>query len=246
MQKNKNSTIDTEEISHFAKDSMHWWSETGPFAPLHRLNPVRLEFIKDQICKHYDLAADTLTPLKSLTTIDIGCGGGLVCEPLARLGAKVTGLDADANAIEAAQNHAKDQSLKVDYRCADAATLKEKFDVVLALEIIEHVSDPATFIELCKTLCKPGGLIIVSTLNRTKKSYALGIVAAERLLGWVPPGTHTWQKFIKPSELAREARKNGMSLIEETGLTFNPLQNGFQLSPNDLDVNYLMSFKNEA
>lgn len=241
-QKNASGTsIDANEIEHFSKDSSHWWDEKGPFAPLHKLNPVRLKFIKQQICNHYNRDFNDLHSLKGLDIIDIGCGGGLVCEPLARLRSNITGVDADANAIQVASEHAKQANLNITYINQDIDTLDAQYDVVLALEIIEHVSDIGLFMEQCIKLVKPGGLLIMSTLNRTPKSYLLGIVAAENILGWVPRGTHRWSKFVKPSEIASHARKNGFSANEIKGLIYNPLNNKFSLSDNDLDVNYLIA-----
>lgn len=235
------STIVPEEITQFQKDSAHWWDENGPFKPLHMLNPVRIQYIKQQICDHFDRDMNDLKALKGLNIIDVGCGGGLVCEPLARLGGKVTGLDADTQAIAVAKEHAIEQNLKIIYENKDLAKITKKYDVVLALEIIEHVAEPQEFINQCAKILKPGGLIIFSTLNRTPKSYALGIIAAEHLLRWVPKSTHDWQKFIKPSEFVKMARSSGLEAYDITGLIFNPLKNQFQLSRSDLDVNYLLS-----
>ena len=243
-QKNASGTsIDTNEIEHFSKDSSHWWDENGPFAPLHKLNPVRLKFIKQQICNHYDRDFNDLKSLKGLDIIDIGCGGGLVCEPLARLKSNITGVDADSNAIQVANEHAKEANLNVTYLNQDIETLDTQYDVVLALEIIEHVSDIGLFMQQCTKLVKPGGLLIMSTLNRTPKSYLLGIIAAENILGWVPKGTHSWRKFVKPSEIASHARKNGFITNEIKGLIYNPLKNNFTLSDSDLDVNYLIALR---
>ena len=237
------SSIDAQEIQQFSKDSAHWWDENGPFKPLHRLNPIRLSFIKDEICEHYGLDAQSLKPFKDLKTLDIGCGGGLVCEPLARLGGDITGADADAQAIDVARAHAKASGLNITYENKPAENLEQRYDVVLALEIIEHVSDPQDFVNSVARLCKPGGLVIFSTLNRTGKSYALGIVAAEHVLRWVPRGTHSWKKFIRPSELSKMGRAANLTPEKIKGLIFNPLKNQFQLSNSDLDVNYLVSFK---
>jgi len=239
-------TVDQKEIQNFSKDSSHWWDINGPFKPLHRLNPVRLGYIKEQICAHYKRDSNALTPYDALDILDIGCGGGLVCEPIARLGAKTTGIDADENAIQVAQDHAQQFDLEIEYKTTSSDELvkqEKRYDVVLALEIIEHVSDPDAFVKSVLGLCKPGGLVIFSTLNRTPKSFALGIVAAEYILGWVPKGTHHWKKFIKPSELASLLRKNQTRPDNITGLTFSPIQNEFSLSQKDLDVNYFMSVK---
>ncbi len=239
-------TVDQKEIQNFSKDSSHWWDINGPFKPLHRLNPVRLSYIKQQVCAHFDREVNDLKPYKGLDIIDIGCGGGLVCEPMARLGAKTTGIDADANAIQVAQDHAEQFDLNIDYKATSSDELvknKKRYDVVLALEIIEHVANPDAFVKSVIDLCKPDGLIVFSTLNRTPKSFALGIVAAEYILGWVPKGTHSWKKFIKPSELAKLVRNNRGKADSITGLVFDPIHNEFKLSPKDLDVNYFMAVK---
>ena len=237
----QSSSIDQQEIRHFSKDSSHWWDEKGPFAPLHKLNPVRLTFIKEEICNHFDRDFNDLNALKGLNIIDVGCGGGLVCEPLVRMGGNVTGIDADQNAVSVARDHAEKAGLKIEYINDDIQNLDKTYDVVLALEIIEHVTDIQLFIDQCAKHLKPNGLLIMSTLNRTAKSYALGIIAAEHLLRWVPKGTHSWKKFVKPSEIAREAHKNGLLPQKIKGLIFNPLKNQFMLSDTDLDVNYLIS-----
>ena len=266
-------TIDTKEIENFAKDSSHWWDENGPFKPLHRLNPVRLSYIKDQICAHFDKDRMSFKPYSGLSILDVGCGGGLVCEPMARLGANITGIDADKNAIEVAKAHAAQSGLTIDYKCASTDDLikvftphpnlppsrggkalksspllrgedlggRTQYDIVLALEIIEHVSSPQKFVNDITSLCKPHGIIIFSTINRTPKSFALAKIAAEYILGWVPRGTHDWNKFIKPSELAKMVRASGGKTGNVTGMIYNPLSNEFKLSPHDVDVNYFLS-----
>lgn len=241
-----NATIDQAEIEHFAKDSSQWWDENGPFKPLHRLNPTRMSYIKQQICDHYEREYDSLNALEGLNILDIGCGGGLVSESLARMGATVTGVDADTNAIETARAHAEETGLEITYKAEDAANIDQRFDVVCALEIVEHVTDPDSFIRLCKDKLKPEGLLIMSTLNRTPKSYALGIIAAEYILRWVPRGTHTWSKFLKPSEITRYARQYNLTPHNVTGLIFNPVKNSFELSKTDLDVNYLIALRNQG
>ena len=241
--KTENRTIDAREIAHFAKDSADWWNPEGPFRPLHRLNPARLGFLRDQIVAHFDLDDSKIRALSGLKILDIGCGGGLVSEPLARLGADVTGIDGDQNGIDAATLHAKKTNTQVTYRCGAAEDLtneKLRFDVVLALEVIEHVSDQEEFVHLCADLVRDGGLVIFSTLNRNPKSFAMGIVAAEYLLRWVPKGTHDWRKFLKPSELAALAENTGLSLVDAKGLVFNPVKNTFSIHPHDLDVNYFL------
>lgn len=237
-------TVSKLEIQQFSKDAAHWWDEQGPFKPLHKLNPTRIAYIKEKICEHFGLANEGLKPLKGLSVLDIGCGGGLMCEPMARLGANITGADADPIAIDVAKEHANSQGLGITYENKAVENLSEKFDVVLALEIIEHVNEPAEFVKACAARLKPGGLIIFSTLNRTPKSYALGIVAAEYILRWVPQGTHSWKKFIKPAELARMIRNAKLETEEIKGLMFNPLSGDFQMSDTDLDVNYFLCAKN--
>lgn len=241
------TTILKKEIEHFAKDSVHWWDEDGPFAVLHRLNPVRMRYIRDRIEDHFDLKADTRTPFATLKIADIGCGGGLVCEPLARLGAQVTGIDADQNAIAVAKEHAAAHDLKIEYIEGSVESISQDstFDVVTALEIVEHVSDIDVFIQSCAKLCKPGGLLIFSTLNRTIKSYLLGIVAAEHVLNWVPQGTHDWKQFIRPSEMNRMLRHAECKTKDIRGLCFNPLNGEFHLSNDDIDVNYLITAENQ-
>ncbi len=238
------NTVNQAEIQNFSKDSSHWWDEKGPFKPLHRLNPIRLDYIKQQICAHFDRDYKGLKTYQGLDILDVGCGGGLVCEPMARLGANVTGIDADENAIAVATEHAADNDLNITYQATSSDALVktgQKFDVVLALEIIEHVDQPDLFVQSIMNLCKPNGLVIFSTLNRNPKSYALGIVAAEYILGWVPKGTHNWKKFVKPSELSKMIKQHGGKPNDICGLAFNPIKNEFHLAPQDLEVNYLMS-----
>lgn len=241
----RTGTIDPAEIARFSKDAATWWDETGPFAPLHRLNPARLGYIKDAICNHYVRDARALDALKNLCVLDVGCGGGLVCEPLARLGARVTGIDGDAVAIDVARNHAVGAGLAITYENTTTDSLLPgaagAYDVVLALEIVEHVADVPAFVDSCAGLCRPGGVIIFSTLNKTLKSLALGKVAAEYILRWVPAGTHDWRKFIRPSALSAALRRAGATPIDAAGLVFNPLQNNFMISRTDLDVNYLIT-----
>ena len=238
------TTQNAQEINNFNNMAMEWWNESGPMKPLHKLNPVRIKYLRDQICRHYKKDPYVTAPLKDLKILDVGCGGGLVCEPLTRLGASVTGVDAAPDNIKIAQDHAEKNDLEISYinkAVEELSPSQGKYDVILALEILEHVENVPFFIEHCQKLLKKNGLLIISTLNRNPKSYMLGIVAAEYLLRWVPRGTHQWKKFLKPSEIARHAQTYGLSPIDVTGLVYSPLRREFLLSPHDLDVNYFMT-----
>ncbi|MES2729415.1 MAG: bifunctional 2-polyprenyl-6-hydroxyphenol methylase/3-demethylubiquinol 3-O-methyltransferase UbiG [Pseudomonadota bacterium] len=240
-------TTDDATIAHFGKDSHGWWQEDGAFSPLHRLNPLRLSFIMSALHRMLPTQLNAgRQSLAKLRVLDIGCGGGLVCEPLARLDATVTGIDADANAIRAAQNHAGTQDLVIDYACAAPEDLSDAlhgtFDVVLALEVIEHVKNPAAFIALCAKLVRPGGVFICSTLNRTPISYLTAIIGAEYVTRWVPRGTHQWSSFIKPHELSDMARNVGLDLQAIDGFHYHPLRGDFSLSPKGMSVNYIAAF----
>lgn len=238
------STIDEADVQNFERQAHQWWDETGPFKPLHQINPHRIAFIKDEICRHFNLKThENVKPLEPISILDIGCGGGLVCEPLSRLGATIKGIDAGKANIQVAQDHADQQNLKIHYEhttAEDLATSDQKFDVVIALEIVEHVSDMALFLKSCTDLIKPGGLLIMSTLNRTVKSFLFGIVAAEYVLRWVPRGTHNWQQFVEPAELAFHLEDFGTQLKSLKGLEYNPLKRSWYLSDNT-DVNYFLS-----
>ncbi len=240
-------TVNQKEIDNFSKDSSHWWDLSGPFKPLHKLNPARLSYFKQQICTHFDRDIGGFDSYEGLKILDVGCGGGLVCEPLARLGADVTGIDADKNAIEVAKQHAFESDLEIKYKnqtTSDLVANNQKFDVVLALEIIEHVDNPQQFVHEIAQLCKEDGLVIFSTLNRNPKSFALGIVAAEYILGWVSKGTHNWRKFIKPSELSKMMRRNDLKPFDICGLRYSPIKDKFSLDKKDIDVNYFLTAKN--
>jgi 2-polyprenyl-6-hydroxyphenyl methylase / 3-demethylubiquinone-9 3-methyltransferase len=242
-------TVDAAEVEKFSRMSADWWNPTGPFRPLHRLNPVRLSYIRDRAAAHFGRDARSVSPFKGLTALDLGCGGGLVAEPLARMGAGVTAVDADAVAIGAARLHAAERGAAVDYEVGSSDELAEagrRFDLVLALEIVEHVADRDEFLSTLGALVAPGGLLILSTLNRTLKSLVLGVGMAEHVLRWVEPGTHDWRKFVKPSELARGLRGIGFGVADLTGLVFDPLRNEFRLSADDVGVNYFMTAKRAA
>jgi 2-polyprenyl-6-hydroxyphenyl methylase/3-demethylubiquinone-9 3-methyltransferase len=239
----KQTSVDRDEIARFSAMADRWWDPDGDFAPLHRLNPARLGYIRARAERHFDLPAQSLSPLKGKTLLDAGCGGGLISEPMARLGARVTGLDAGERNIEVARLHAERSSLDIDYRCSTAEALaetQESFDIVLALEIIEHVADTSLFMNSLGRLLKPDGLLVLSTLNRTWKSYAFAIVGAEYVLRWLPRGTHDWRRFLRPSEVSRLGRSAGLATQDVTGLTYSPLDGSWRLG-RDCDVNYMMT-----
>jgi 2-polyprenyl-6-hydroxyphenyl methylase/3-demethylubiquinone-9 3-methyltransferase len=236
------STIDAAEVERFGAIAPEWWNENGAFRPLHRLNPARVEYVRDRFAGHFDRDIKTRAPFSGLTLLDIGCGGGLMSEPLARLGFTVTAIDADPTALGVAREHAAAQGLAIDYRQAAAEDLvaaKQRFDAVLALEIVEHAADPALFIAAAAALVKPGGAFVASTLNRTPKAYAAAIIGAEYLLRWLPRGTHEYRKFRRPSELARDARAAGLSVADISGLAYDPLRDHWSLG-NNLGINYLL------
>lgn len=242
------STVDAAEVERFSAIADEWWDESGKFAPLHRLNPARIGFIRDRVAAHHgrdplDFGESGAGPLRGLSLLDVGCGGGLVCEPLARLGATVSGIDASDRNVGVARLHAERMGLVIDYRAAPAETLRDegaRYDVVLALEIVEHVADVDLFLACCAQLVKPGGLLILSTLNRTTKAFALAIVGAEYVMRWLPRGTHDWRKFLKPSEVARGLRAAGLSVEELAGIVYSPITGRWRIDAHDLDVNYML------
>jgi len=246
LKKLSGSTIDAAEVGQFEALAAEWWDESGPMKPLHRLNPVRVGYLKKQICSHFRRDENSFSPFKGLHMLDVGCGGGLVTEPLRRLDANVTGIDAGAENIKIAKEHARRHDLDIHYAATTAEKLSatgKKYDVVTALEIVEHVAEPALFISTCCDLVRKNGLLVFSTLNRTPKSYLLGIIAAEYILRWVPAGTHDWKKFVRPAELARPLEQNGFEIMDIRGLVYNPLHREFQLSSTDMDVNYFLTAK---
>ncbi len=236
------SSVDPEEVARFAALADDWWDPRGRFRPLHKFNPVRLGFIRDRLVGHFGRDAAALTPFSGLSVLDIGCGGGLIAEPMARLGARVTGIDATDKNIRVAGLHAERSGLAIDYRCTTAEELVargERFDVVLTLEVVEHVAAVEPFIASCAQLVAPGGALVAATLNRTAKAWALAIVGAEYILGWLPRGTHRWEKFVRPAELVGALRRNALEVAELTGVSYDPLAGEWSLS-RDLAVNYMV------
>lgn len=237
------TTVDPEEVRRFSEIAAQWWDEHGKFRPLHKLNPVRLTYIRDTICRHLGRDPEAPYPLSGVRLVDIGCGGGLLAEPLARMGAQVVGIDAAERNIKTASTHAAQSGTPVDYRHTTAEAMAdagELFDVVVSLEVVEHVADVALFLNACARLLKPDGLLFAATLNRTPKSYLMAIIGAEYVLRWLPRGTHDWRRFLRPSELAAGLRAEGLSVREMTGVVYNPFGDSFSLHPKDLDVNYML------
>ena len=245
LQNSKNPmtpSIDPDEVAKFTAMAEEWWDPHGKFKPLHRFNPVRLRFIRDTVVEQFDCDATARRPFEGLKVLDIGCGGGLVSEPMTRLGATVTGVDASPANIKTALTHAQQSGLKIDYRAGTVEDLiaanTPAYDVVLNLEVVEHVADPSTFLRDCASLVRPGGLMIVATLNRTPKAFALAIVGAEYVLGWLPRGTHEFDKFLRPEEVAGPMASAGLDVAPPQGVSFNPLAGAWRLS-SDTKVNYM-------
>lgn len=236
-------SIDPDEVARFAAMAHEWWDESGPMRPLHRLNPVRLGYIRDRIAGHFGRETRSSKALTGLRILDIGCGGGLVSEPLARMGASVTGIDPSPEIVAAARLHAEEGGLAIDYRATTAEALAAEgaaFDAVLILEVVEHVADVSAFVATVASLTKPGGIVVASTINRTPKAFALAIVGAEYLLRWLPPGTHSYDKLVTPPELAGAFRTAGLAPADETGVMYVPIADRFRLT-RDMDVNYMMT-----
>jgi len=238
----KNNTINKKEIEKFSKIAEEWWNPNGKFKPLHKFNPIRISYIKENIVKSLKIKQNK-NPLKKIRILDIGCGGGLLSEPMCRLGAEVTAIDASIKNITVAKLHAKKNNLKINYICTSPEKLKtkKKFDVILNMEIIEHVEDVKFFLKSCSNLLKKNGIMFVATLNKTLKSYAFAIVGAEYILKWLPVGTHDWEKFIKPDELINILKKNDVKLDRLDGMKFNLLTDKWNIS-DDKSVNYIGTF----
>jgi len=242
------STIDADEIAKFTAMAAEWWDPAGKFKPLHKFNPTRLAYIRENVCRRFARDPGSETPFDGLTLLDIGCGGGLLSEPMTRLGAKVTGADASEANIKTAALHAKQSGLAIDYRATTAEALcaeGAKFDIILNMEVIEHVAAPPAFMQHCAALINPGGIMFLATLNRTLKSFALAIVGAEYVLGWLPRGTHDWHKFITPDELDQMAEAAGLAITTSTGVSYNPLLDRWNRS-GDMAVNYMALAENRA
>ena len=235
-------SIDHAEVERFSRHAATWWDTRGPMASLHKFNPVRLAYIRDKAAEQFGRDAKKLDCLKGIRMLDIGCGGGILSEPLARLGAQMVGADPSKENVAIASAHAKENGVDVDYRATtaeDLAAAGEKFDIVLAMEVVEHVVDVNAFVAICASMVKPGGLMFAATLNRTLKSFALAIVGAEYVLRWLPRGTHQWDKFVTPTELERAMEQGGLRVTGERGVIYNLFADRWQLS-SDMDVNYML------
>ena len=242
------TTIDQSEVDRFSAMAAEWWSPTGKFKPLHKFNPVRLAYIRDKAAENFSRNPKSAKPLEGLRVLDIGCGGGLLSEPVARMGADVVGADPSEKNIGIASTHAKASGVAIDYRAVTAEQLAEAgeaFDIVLNMEVVEHVADVELFMNTCAGMVRPGGLMFVATINRTMKAAALAIFAAENVLRWLPRGTHQYEKLVRPEELEKPLVANGLEIIDRTGVFFNPLANQWNLS-KDMDVNYMLLAKRPA
>ncbi len=242
------ASVDASEVARFSAMAAEWWDPTGKFKPLHALGPVRLGFIRNEAIRHFGLDSASPDILAGKRLLDIGCGGGLLCEPMRRLGAEVTGLDPSEKNIAIAGTHAREQGLKIDYIAStaeDLAASGARFDIVLNMEVLEHVADMEAYLEACSRLLKPGGLMFCATLNRTFKSFALAIIGAEYVLRWLPRGTHQWERFITPDELTAALERHGLHSEGAHGMSFNPISGKWSIS-RDTDINYLMAVTHRA
>ena len=242
------TTINPAEIAKFTAMAEEWWDPTGKFKPLHKFSPVRLNYIREHLLSHYRRDGSQIRPFEGLTVLDVGCGGGLLCEPLARLGATVTGIDAAERNIKIAALHAEQSGVEVTYLTTTSEELAakgEKYDLVLNMEVVEHVDNVPLYMKSCADLVKPGGLMLTATLNRTARAFALAIVGAEYVLGWLPKGTHDWKKFLTPEEIRTLLTRNGLKVTGETGVVFHPLADEWRASP-DMGVNYMIMAERPA
>ena len=242
MSMSRINTIDPKEVAKFEAMATEWWDTDGKFKPLHMLNPTRLDYIVEQIAAEFTRNLSIKNPFKDLRILDIGCGGGLLSEPMARLGATVVGADAAERNIPVAQIHAEQSGLEIDYRHTSAEAIVqtgETFDVILNMEVVEHVADPLGFLTACKDLLKPNGLMLCSTINRNPKSYLMAIIGAEHIMRWLPKGTHEWDKFITPDELFELIKSAGLNPVDRKGFVFNPFKWSWSISDKDLSVNYV-------
>ena len=236
------TTINPDELAKFAAMADEWWDPTGKFKPLHKFNPVRLGYVRDQAIRHFNRDGGTIRPLEGLTILDIGCGGGLLSEPLTRLGAKVTGIDPGDRNIAIAKLHAERAGLEIDYRAITAEALAEtgvQFDIVLNMEVVEHVDNVPLYMQTCAGLVAPGGLMVTASINRTPRAWAFAVFAAENVLRWLPRGTHDYAKFLTPEEIAALCQRNGLAVIEKTGVAFHPIADEWRPS-RDTGINYMV------
>lgn len=236
------TTINDDEIEKFGRMAEQWWDPKGKFKPLHKFNPVRLTYIRERLLGHFGRDPGLLRPFGGLRILDVGCGGGLLCEPLTRLGATVTGIDAAERSIAVARIHAAQSGLEIDYRATTSEALVaagETFDVVLNMEVVEHVDNVPLYMKSCADLVAPGGLMFTATINRTARAFALAIVGAEYVLNWLPKGTHTYSKFLTPDEIAAYLTRNGLKITDRSGVSFHPLADEWRLS-SDLGINYMI------
>lgn len=236
------TTVNDAEVAKFTAMAEQWWDPKGKFKPLHKFNPVRLAYIRDTLVRHFNRDAASIRPFEGLTILDVGCGGGLLCEPLTRLGATVTGIDAAERNIAIASIHAEQSGLEIDYRAATSEALVEageRYDVVLNMEVVEHVDNVPLYMKSCADLVAPGGLMFTATLNRTARSMAFAVIGAEYVLGWLPRGTHDWKKFLTPEEINAQIRRNGLKVTDQTGVVFHPLADEWKLS-SDMGINYMV------
>ena len=237
-----NTTIDEAEVDRFSRMADEWWDPAGKFRPLHKFNPVRLSYIRDKVSAKFDRDPNAKSPFEGLRFLDIGCGGGLLCEPMARLGADIVGADPSETNIEVARLHAAASQLNIDYRAVsaeDLAAAGETFDVILNMEVVEHVADVELFMDKCASMVRPGGLMFVATINRTLKALGLAIIGAEYVLRWLPKGTHQFEKLVRPDEVERPLSQGGMRIIDRSGVSYNPLADEWRQS-RDMDVNYML------